>query len=375
MKQVGIVYHDIFLQHETGNHPETAERLRSTMNTLNSLDFYGDNRKSWITPLSPRKATVEEIRWCHYPKLIDTARTRCNEARTVPYQLFLDSFSKRYGETVASPQSYEAALYAAGGMFTAIDAIMNEKVQSAFNLCRPPGHHSNYANARGFCIFNNIALGVNYLYHRYGIKKVAIVDFDAHAGNGTEDLMNQGHIPADLLMISIHQHPATLYPGTCFLDDIGNGPHKGKIFNLTLAPSSGHESIKLMFQTVVTQALKEFKPEFLLISAGYDGHPNDPLTNLGYMEQTYTWMVDSLRKTMEDMGKARILATLEGGYELTALSHSIANTIAAMGNENPPFSEVNLISDSDEVLGFNTNEILPNLKKLMDPYWKSFKAE
>ncbi|RLI65090.1 MAG: hypothetical protein DRO88_05515 [Promethearchaeia archaeon] len=375
MKQVGIIFHDIFLQHETGDHPENPDRLRRTLETLTSLDFFGDGHLSWIEPLKPRKATVEEIRWCHALELIETARIRCKEAISLPYQLFLDSPNNRYGETVASPQSYDAALYAAGGMFTAIDAIMNRKIDSAFNLCRPPGHHSDYANARGFCIFNNIGLAVNYLYHHYGMKKMAIVDFDAHAGNGTEDLMNEGHIPADLLMISLHQHPDTLYPGTCYVNEIGEGEHQGKIFNLTLAPSSGHETIKQMFQTVIIPALREFNPEFLLISAGYDGHHNDPLTNLGFMEQTYTWMVKTMQNVMSDLNHDRILATLEGGYDLTALSHSIANTIAALAKFNPPFKESNIISESDEVMAFNNDKVIPYLNSLMNPYWKSFHGD
>ncbi|WP_457559389.1 histone deacetylase family protein [Candidatus Harpocratesius sp.] len=375
MKQVGIVYKEIFLQHDTGNHPENSERLRGTIDTLTSLNFYGDGRYPWIIPLNPRKATVEEIKWCHSPDLIQTARIRCEEAKTVPYQLYLDSFSKRYGETVASPQSYEAALYAAGGMFTAIDAIMANKVDRAFNLCRPPGHHSDYANARGFCIFNNIALAVNYLYHKYNLKKIVIVDFDAHAGNGTEDLINQGHIPADLLMISLHQHPNTLYPGTCYLDEIGTGKHQGKILNLTLAPNSGHESIKFMFKTIVLPAIREFQPEFLLISAGYDAHHDDPLTNLGYMEQTFTYMMDEMNSALKELNHDKILCTLEGGYNVTALSHSIANTIARLGLYSPPFSESSIIEEDKDVQNYNYEDMVPKLRKVLDPYWKSFKSE
>ncbi|TFH28015.1 MAG: histone deacetylase, partial [Promethearchaeota archaeon] len=362
MQQVGILYDDIFIQHRTGSHPENEERLRATLRILRQIDYWGDGRAPWITHLSPRQATVAEIQWCHSPALISLAKERCEEAHKTSHQLFLDSFNSRYGETVASPKSYDAALHAAGGMFTAIDAIMKKQVVRAFNLCRPPGHHSDYAHARGFCYFNNIALAVNYLHKQHGLKKVAIFDFDAHAGNGTEDLINQGHVPAETLMISIHQHPDTLYTGTCYIGDIGIREHRGKIANITLAPNSGHESIQAAFSSVVLPLLHEFQPEFILISAGYDAHHNDQLTNLHFMEQSYTYMTEQLVAVADQYAHSRMLCTLEGGYNLTALGNSIANTIAAMGDAVPPFAEPSIIADRPDIFAFTTDTVIPQVR-------------
>ncbi len=375
MQQVGIVYDDIFIQHHTGAHPETEERLRATRRILTQIDYWGDGRVPWITPISPRQATVSEIQWCHSPALVTLAKDRCEEASNTSQQLFLDSYSKFNGETVASPQSYNAALHAAGGMFTAIDAIMKKQIVRAFNLCRPPGHHSDYAHARGFCIFNNIALAVNYLHERYGLKKVAIFDFDAHAGNGTEDLINQGHVPAETLMISMHQHPDTLYPGTCYIGDIGNGEHRGKIANITFAPYSGQESIQAAFQSVVLPLLHEFQPEFILVSAGYDGHHNDQLTNLHFMEQSYTYMTEQLVAVADQYAQSRMMCTLEGGYNLTALGNSIANTIAALGDAVPPFAEPSIIADRPDIFTFTTEDLIPKVQSILKPYWKNLPSD
>lgn len=373
MKQVGVVYDDIFLLHKTGNHPETPDRLRATLQTLRHLDYFGEGHYSWISPVTPRKATKEEIQWCHSPLLIKLAEERCLEARETTDTLYLDSFNKRYGETVASPKSFIAAQFAAGGMFTAIDGIMDAKFQRGFNLCRPPGHHSDHSNARGFCLFNNIALGVNYLHKKYNINKVAIFDFDAHAGNGTEDLYNQGYLPKSTLMMSMHQHPDTLYPGTCYVDEIGHSAHRGKIVNLTLAPTSGHESVQSCFKSVVLPALHEFRPEFIFVSAGYDAHHHDPLTNLSFMEQTYTWMMKKLSSIADQYARSRILCTLEGGYQLTALSNSIANTIGALGDAVAPFTEDSVVEEATNISEYNSNTMLSQLSHVLSPYWKAFK--
>ncbi|MHA1854746.1 MAG: histone deacetylase family protein, partial [Promethearchaeota archaeon] len=300
MKNVGIIYQDIYAKHDTGNHPECADRVIHTVKQLKENQMFGENRINHFKNIEPKKATLEQIRWSHSNLLINKVVEAVESTKKRNSHVYID------GDTVASPATFDAALYATGGNFAAIDAIFSGEIDRSFVICRPPGHHSNKDYARGFCIFNNIALSTEYLIRNKKLNRVAIVDFDAHAGNGTEDIFYSGLNQGELLFISIHQDPHTLYPGTCFMDEIGEGKQKGKIVNITLAPYSGQKSVKLAFNQIILPMLREFKPEFILCSAGFDAHHYDPLTNLGFMDQTYSYIIQELAKISEDYAKGRI---------------------------------------------------------------------
>jgi acetoin utilization deacetylase AcuC-like enzyme len=363
MKKVGVVYHDLYARHETGAHPERKDRVLHTIAQLQKYEMFGEHAKAHYIGIQPYAATLDQIRWCHTNSLIERVKSTVAQAEQSGHLLHLD------GDTVTSPKTLDAALYAAGGNFAMLDAICNRTVDRGFVLCRPPGHHSNKGEARGFCVFNNIALATEYLFQTKKVSKVAIVDFDAHAGNGTEEIFNTGSPNGDLLMISTHQHPRTLYPGTCFVDDIGEGKQRGKIVNVTFAPGSGHKSVEVAFSRLITPMLEEFKPEFILVSAGYDAHHNDPLTHMGFSSQTFSYMVDEICKIADQYAHGRVACTLEGGYNLEAIGDSITNSVAALAGEKIPCPENAIFEEDADCTEFTENKLLPELKYQLAEYW------
>ncbi|MHA1111467.1 MAG: histone deacetylase family protein [Promethearchaeota archaeon] len=370
MKNVGIVYDNIYAEHKTTlmySHPERPDRVTHAIKRLKEEEMYGENRKSNFFEIAPRLATPQEILLSHTKSLVDDIKRKVEKAAQNHLNLTMDA------DTVISGESYTAALYAAGGNFAAIDAIFDGKISSAFVLCRPPGHHANRGASRGFCLFNNVILATQYLMNEKGLKNVAIIDWDAHAGNGSEDLVRNGvpNVPedAELLFFSIHQDPRTLYPGTCFPDEIGEGKQKGKIVNITLLPHSGDKCMQLALDQLILPMLHEFKPEYILFSAGFDGHYKDQLTNLGYTSQGYANIVEKILPVANEYAKGRISLTLEGGYNLEAQSNSIVNVISKLSGEGIIFEEDE--QESSECLAYTENKLIPYLKELLEPYWKN----
>jgi acetoin utilization deacetylase AcuC-like enzyme len=348
-------------------HPERPERVTHAIMKLTEHEMYGENRKSNFHEITPRLATMQELELSHSNQLITDIQQSVERASKHHRNVLMD------GDTPVSGQSYTAALYAAGGNFSAIDAIMDGKINSAFVLCRPPGHHANKGAARGFCLFNNIVLATQYLMRKKGIKKVAIIDWDAHAGNGTEEIVYSGvpNVPddAELLFFTIHQDPRTLYPGTCFPQEIGEGKQKGKIVNITLPPRSGDTCFQLALDQIMVPMLTEFKPEYILFSAGFDGHFDDQLTNLGYTSQGYAKILQKIIPIAEEYAKGRMSLTLEGGYNLEAQSNSIVNVMSVLSggiiiNEDDEFED-------QRCLEYTENKLTPYLKEMLEPYWKN----
>ncbi len=369
MKNVGIVYDDIYAEHKTGlsfGHPERPDRVTHAIMKLTEYEMYGENRKGNFYEISPRLATTKEIEMSHSSGLIEDVQQAVERAGKHQRNILMD------GDTPVSGQSYTAALYAAGGNFSAIDAIMEGKIKSCFVLCRPPGHHANVSASRGFCLFNNIVLATQYLMREKGLKRVAIIDWDAHAGNGTEELVYSGvpNVPddAELLFFSIHQDPRTLYPGTCFPSEIGEGKQKGKIVNITLPPSSGDHCMQLALDQIILPMLQEFKPEYILFSAGFDGHYKDQLTNLGYTSQGYGKIIEKVLPIAEEYAKGRMSLTLEGGYNLGAQSNSIVNVMSILSGGSMVVEDDE--QDDPRCVEYTENKLIPNLKELLEPYWK-----
>ncbi len=370
MKNVGIVYNDIYTEHKTSlmwGHPERSDRVTHAIMKLTENEMYGENRKGNFHEIVPRAATIEDLKIGHSARLIDDIKTAVERAGKQQRNIYMDA------DTPVSGQSYTAALYAAGGNFSAIDSIIEGKINSAFVLCRPPGHHANKGAARGFCLFNNIVLATQYLMREKGIKRVAIIDWDAHAGNGTEELVYNGvpNVPedAELLFFTIHQDPRTLYPGTCFPQEIGEGKQKGKIVNITLPSRSGDKCVQIALDHLILPMLHEFKPEFILFSAGFDGHYKDKLTNLGYSSEGYGQILQKVIPIAEEYAKGRMSLTLEGGYDLTAQSNSIVNVISVLSGGSIVFEDD--YSDYYHRLEYTENKLIPYLKELLQPYWKN----
>jgi acetoin utilization deacetylase AcuC-like enzyme len=218
-------------------------------------------------------------------------------------------------DTVMSPASGDAALFAVGAVVTAVDAVIAGEAENAFCAVRPPGHHATPARGMGFCFFNNVAVGVAHLRSVHGLRRVAVVDFDVHHGNGTQAMFERD---PDVLFASTHEYP--LYPGTGAAEERG----VGNIFNVPLASGSGSAEFRAGVERVILPALRAFKPEFVLVSAGFDAHVRDPLASLRFEDEDYTWVTARLREAAADLCAGRLVSALEGGYDLTALAASAA---------------------------------------------------
>ena len=225
------------------------------------------------------------------------------------------------GDTVASPGTWEAARRAVGAGLDAVDLVMTGKATNAFCQVRPPGHHAESHRAMGFCFFNNVAIAAHYARAKHGAERIAVVDFDVHHGNGTQEIFWSDK---DLFYGSTHQMP--LYPGTGALRETG----VGNIFNAPLRAGDGRERFEEAFRSRILEPLHNFSPDVILISAGFDAHHRDPLAGLRLVEQDFQWATDSLAEAARRHGNGRIVSMLEGGYDLTGLAQSAAAHVKAL---------------------------------------------
>jgi acetoin utilization deacetylase AcuC-like enzyme len=216
-------------------------------------------------------------------------------------------------DTALNPYSWSAAIHACGAVLAATDAVMSGELQNAFCAVRPPGHHACHDRSMGFCIFNQVAVGVKYALERHGLKRVAVVDFDVHHGNGTEDILAGDE---RVLMVGIFQHP--FYPGT------GNQPMGDNMVNLPVPAYTKGDVVRRMIEDKWLPRLEAFQPEMIFISAGFDAHREDDLGQLGLVEADYTWMTHRIKDIANKYAKGRIVSSLEGGYNLSALARSVA---------------------------------------------------
>jgi acetoin utilization deacetylase AcuC-like enzyme len=298
--RTAVFTHPICIEHDPGlGHPESPERLKSVMNALSTEDFNALERRE--APL----ADVATIKAVHQAGAVDLVMENIPKSG----QKFLDP------DTALSPHSGEAALRAVGGCIAAVDAVMGEEVKNAFCAVRPPGHHAESARSMGFCIFNNVAVAADYARKKHGLSRIAVVDFDVHHGNGTQHLFEKDQ---DLFYASSHQFP--YYPGTGNSSEIG----VGNIANLPMAAGDGSDAFRKGYTRQLLPALREFNPELLIISAGFDAHEHDPLAQIGLREEDFAWVTRELRDIAEDCCHGRLVSSLEGGYNLRSLASSAA---------------------------------------------------
>jgi len=303
MIKVGYIYDPIYLKHDTGEgHPESPERVKS-------IDIFLSSIKDKLIQIKPRKATAKEISLVHdtyYPQEI---MDLCSAGGT-----YLDP------DTRCSIFSYEAATYAVGAGLEAVDKIKEGKVERVFANVRPPGHHAEYSKAMGFCIFNNIAIAARYAQQK-GFEKVFIVDFDAHHGNGTQKAFYEDDT---VFYFSTHQYP--FYPGTGSVEEKGAGKGLGFTYNVPLPAGTGDETYEDVYSMMLPDLVYHFKPDIIMVSAGYDLHKDDPLTNLQVSTEGVGKIVEYILKTAD----VPFLFMLEGGYNLTALGESAKLTVEKM---------------------------------------------
>jgi acetoin utilization deacetylase AcuC-like enzyme len=304
MNSVGLFYHPDYPLHDTGpGHPERPQRVQALMTHLVQSPVW--SKLSHTRPEPGDAASVVQV---HSEDYVRSIERRCQAGESV-----LDM-----GDTHVCGESYRIALLAAGAVVQAVDQVVTGSLQRAFCVVRPPGHHAETAKAMGFCLFNNVAIGARRAQKQHGVKRVAIVDWDVHHGNGTQEIFYRDDT---VLYLSTHQYP--FYPGTGAKGERGEDKGEGYTVNCPLPAGSGEREYLEVFQQVIVPALERFQPELMLISAGFDAHRSDPLAQMDLTEHSYGLLTSLVREVAERHAGGRIVSVLEGGYNLEALSRSV----------------------------------------------------
>ncbi len=301
--KTGFVYSERYLEHDTGpNHPERPARVQHIYQFIRSSDL---NRE--LCWLEPRAATIDDVTLLHKMSYVNRVKEACRGG-----EAFLDSM-----DTAISPKSFDVALLAAGGVLALVDAVMSGTVRNGFALVRPPGHHAERETALGFCIFNNVAIAARYIQKKYGLKRILVIDWDVHHGNGTQHMFEDD---PSVFYFSTHQYP--YYPGTGAEDETGTGKGKGTTLNIPLPAGAGDKDFKRAYQDIFYPKAVQFKPDFILISSGFDAHRLDPLAQMDLTEESYGFFTAVAKQIAKEAGHERIVSALEGGYNLEMISRS-----------------------------------------------------
>lgn len=298
IQKTGFVYHPGYLNHDTGpNHPERPDRLRASLSALQESDIWEQ-----LHPIEATPASTAQLLYAHESTYPDHIKQHCEAEVPLTY------------DTTVVKASYDIALLSTGGVLNAANAVATGAVQNAFAMVRPPGHHATPNQSMGFCLFNNIAIAARYLQREHGAGKVAIVDWDVHHGNGTQDIFYEDE---SVFFFSIHQSP--LYPGTGSSYERGSGKARGTILNVPMPAGSGDSEYTEVFTDILIPALQDFAPEFTLISAGFDAHYLDPLAGTELTATGFATLTDLILEFAE----GRVVSALEGGYSLEGVSESV----------------------------------------------------
>ncbi len=311
---IGFLYDPMFLEHDTGAHPENGNRMLATMALLEDCGLLAQ-----LTRIDARDATPAELALVHDPAFVAAVERAAREGGG-----WVDP------DTLITLRSYDVAARVVGGTLAALDAVVAGSVESAFCLVRPPGHHATPRQAMGFCLFNHAAVVARYANTKHGLERVAIVDFDVHHGNGTQDAFYED--PA-VLYVSTHEYP--FYPGTGAAREIGAGDGRGYNINIPMPHGCGDDAYRRAFGEVVLPALRRYRPELILVSAGYDAHFADEIAGEQLSVDGYGALTSMLKQAAEELCGGRLLFALEGGYHLVALPWSIRRTIEVLRGDAP----------------------------------------
>jgi len=302
-------YDPVEQEHTLYGHPENRERLKGTMELLEQQGLLARMTLLEATPVS-----MERLHRVHSPQYVDSVRRLAERGGG-----HLDP------DTYVASRSYEAALMSAGGLVNLVAAVLQGEAVCGFNLMRPPGHHALTGRGMGFCIFNNVAIAAHYALAEGGVERVLIVDFDVHHGNGTQDTFWRD---PSVLFFSTHQYP--YYPGTGDWREIGAGEGKGTICNVPLRPGVGNEGYTRIFDELLWPLAERFRPQLILVSAGYDAHWQDPLAGMRLSLSGYAYLTQTLKAMADELCSGRLVFTLEGGYHLQALAYAVLNTLRVL---------------------------------------------
>ncbi len=348
-----LVHTNEFDKHETGIHPENKQRLHSIMDPLENkgiLNRRGSkssktNPNHVIDVYKPEIAPYKAISRVHNISYMEQLKSFCNAGGG-----YLDH------DTFVSRESYRIAKLAAGSSIKAAKLILNG-YNSAYSVARPPGHHATPKKAMGFCLFNNVAITIEELRQITGLKKFLIFDFDVHFGNGTSEIYYKD---SDVLYISIHQDPKTIFPGTGFMEEIGEGEGEGFNINIPMPPGFGSKDYEYMVENILEPVAEEFKADFYFLEVGFDAHKEDPLSKILLDDKFFPWIVSKMMKITNHM-----VLILEGGYDHSVLSRCNMKMINVL-NGNEVYNE----PEEDHELGAETKQILMSIKNIFSSYYR-----
>jgi len=313
--KTALVHHPIYQKHDTGpGHPETPMRYETVMKALR-----GDN-KLWkdLNEITPDKASKGLIQAAHTPQHFKRVE-----------HAFEEGMDRLDADTVISIQSFDASLFAAGGGIAGVDAVMRGEAKNAFVAVRPPGHHATAENAMGFCLFNNVAVAAKYAQNNYKeVERVAIVDWDVHHGNGTQGIF---YDDPTVYFFSMHQYP--WYPGSGSRGETGFGRGLGVTMNVPVRASTAAKEQKRMFESALEDIAKNFRPDLIMISAGFDAHLTDPLGQLELEDPDYISMTRTVKAWADETCEGRIVSCLEGGYNLETLGETVRSHVAELAGD------------------------------------------
>ncbi len=341
MHKTAIITDRSYLKHFAGrSHPERPERAAVMIQMAESLT------RDHLQIRAPREATLEEIALCH----------RSDYIQALERSSHLDRFDFD-PDTHSSRDTYRTALLAAGGVLTAVETVMDGAAESAFAIVRPPGHHALPGRAMGFCFFNNVAIAAESLIRHKGLKRVMIIDWDLHHGNGTQEIFYDS---AEVLYASTHQFPH--YPGTGSMQEVGAGEGLGYTVNAPMPAGFGDAEYLRVFDELIIPIGRAFKPQFILVSAGFDCHWRDPLGEMQVTEEGFTQMMGRIKRLAAECCNGKIVAALEGGYNLEAIANSGKAVIDEMGREADEHSRA--VSGGERVL-----PVIERARKGVGQYW------
>lgn len=351
MSKTAVIFSPRYYQHNPGrDHPESAQRLQAIVNELKQGQLAHSREWQFV---NPEKATVEDVELVHGTEYIRLVEAVC---RSGGGMLDLE-------DTRVSRESFEVALYAVGGTLKAVRLVLNGTFQNAFALVRPPGHHAGKYRACGFCLFNNVAIAATHLLQERGLKRVAILDVDAHSGNGTQEAF---YDTDQVLFISLHEDPSS-FPGVGFIDEIGEGRGIGYNVNIPLPYGTGDHVYLRAINEIVKPIMLQYEPQFILVSAGFDGHYTDPIANLSLTRACYHNLFKTIAAVASEKCSGKFVSVLEGGYNINSIGKTAVVAIAAMSG-----TACNVKDKTITVRASATRQgekVLKEVKKVQRAFW------
>jgi acetoin utilization deacetylase AcuC-like enzyme len=354
---LAIVNSKEYDDHETGAHPENKERTHVIMDSLEKSGVLNhfesdilDKSNGSVDVFSPEHASDSSILKVHSRSYVEYLKSFCNSGGG-----YLDF------DTVVSEKSYNVAKLAAGGSIMASKLVLNG-YDSAYSIARPPGHHARKENAMGFCLFNNVAIAIENLKESTELKKFLIFDFDVHFGNGTSEIFRKD---PNVMYISIHQDPKTIFPGTGFIEDIGEDDGKGFNMNIPMPPRSTSSDYKFILDELLNPVAKDFDADFYFLEVGFDAHEDDPLSSINLDDEFFPWITSKMLNITDKM-----VLILEGGYDLSVLSRCNMKMINILRNTND-YDENNYDKQDHEMkVSEETRKILKNIKDIFSSFYE-----